>query len=78
VVIDREISLGQTERLLATLADEQSLDGYLEELRRDIDYQPSWVAGRPWSWTEQVAVPLTHGTYDPDDDSTKTPERGYP
>jgi len=21
--------------------------------------------------------PLTHGTYDPDDDSTKTPERGY-
>jgi hypothetical protein len=22
-------------------------------------------------------TPLTHGTYDPDDDSTKTPDRGY-
>ena len=26
----------------------------------------------------QDVEPLTHGTYDPDDDSTKTPERGYP
>jgi len=26
----------------------------------------------------QDIAQLTHGTYDPDDDSTKTPERGYP
>jgi len=29
------------------------------------------------SWAPFRVESLTHGTYDPDDDSTKTPERGY-
>ena len=61
VVIDREISLEQRDRILETLDDEGNayLEAGTNEARQDI-------------------AQLTHGTYDPDDDSTKTPERGYP
>jgi len=80
VVIDREISLAQAEHIIAGLSGDEleDLANFIWE-RTNLDRE--WCSNLAKAILErfrQDVEPLTHGTYDPDDDSTKTPERGYP
>jgi len=47
VIIDRELTNGQTERVISLLSDEQSIDGYLEQVRRDVKMFYGSVPTRP-------------------------------